>query len=320
MRFIADFTEDEAVVGHYLCKKKELLTSKTGKPYISLKLADKTGEIDGKIWEPAVNIGPFEAGDFVKAEARAVLFQQALQLKIARLRKSREDEYDKADYIPAAPRDINDMHKELMGFADGIKNPYISALIKVILVDDGVISSKIKEHGAAKSMHHAYMGGLLEHTLSVTRLCAFAAGHYERADADMLIACAMLHDVGKIYELTELPNIDYTDEGELLGHIAMTHELISRAAEKIPGFPPTLKTLIQHVLLAHHGQYAFGSPKLPKTLEAQILHSMDNLDAKAFMFCDAARRHKGPGEWLGWNKALEGNIRTSRWESAESVD
>lgn len=311
MKYIEDFREGETIVDHYLCKSKETLKSKAGKNYMSLKLMDKTGMIDAKIWELNNSIASFEAGDFIKVEGTVTVFQNEFQFRVTKLRKSAEGEYVKADYIPSTDKDIDSMYGQLIGYIETIDNGHIKTLLENIMLKHPEIQAKIKEHSAAKIMHHSYMGGLVEHTLSVVQISDFMSTRYKFVNRDILIACAMLHDIGKVFELSDFPENDYTDEGELLGHIVIISELVSAEADKIPDFPPKLKTLIKHCLLSHHGEYEYGSPKLPKTIEAFLLHCCDNLDAKVKMFTEILEKDKTLGAWAGYSRTLERNIRKS---------
>jgi 3'-5' exoribonuclease len=311
MRYIEDLREDEHLTEHYYCKQKQSFKTKAGKTYYSLRLQDKTGIIDAKIWELGNDIKNFEEGDFVKIDAVVSSYQDALQLKINRLRKSKEGEYDPLNYIPSTDKDVNIIHDEIMGYIKSMSNPFIRELTENILTKNNRIANAIKKHSAAKTMHHSYMGGLIEHTLSVAQICDFLAPRYKFVNRDMLVALAILHDLGKIYELSEFPENDYTDEGQLIGHIVIGYELIDKAAAEIKGFPDELKMLMKHCILAHHGEHEYGSPKQPKIIEAYILHLADNMDAKIKMFEEALSNDNSKGNWLGWQRLLERNIRKS---------
>ncbi len=316
MRYIKDFQEGESIVGHYFCKQKQMMKSKAGKSYMSLKLQDKTGIVDAKIWELHNEIKSFEENDFVKIDAVVNVYNNEYQLSIRRLRKSYEGEYNPIDYVPSSEYDIDTMYAELKDYIKTIKNSYIKQLLELFFVKDAEISKAFGSHSAAKSMHHSYMGGLLEHTLSVTKLCDFMSGHYG-ANRDILLATAMLHDIGKIYELSDFPNNDYTDEGQLLGHIVIGTEMITEKANQIEGFPTTLLNLIKHSILSHHGEYEYGSPKRPKTVEAFILHCADDTDAKLKMYQDAISMDNTQGYWVGYNKMLTRNIRKTEYNEKE---
>jgi len=311
MRFITDFRDGDVIIGHYLCKQKQMMTSKAGKAYISVILSDRTGSVDGKIWELNNAVQDFAEGEFIKVEGTVSLYQENLQLKITKLRRSGEGEYSPSDYVPATDKDIDVLYAKLTGFIDSIENPHIKLLAENIILGNERVSGALKSHSAAKTMHHSYLGGLLEHTVSVAETCEFVGARYKSVNMDILIASALLHDIGKVFELSPFPLNEYTDEGELVGHIVIGSELISAEAEKITGFPETLKNLLKHCMLAHHGEYEFGSPKLPKIIEAFILHACDNLDAKVKAFEESLIKDGTAGNWIGWNKMLARNLRKS---------
>ncbi|MDR1558392.1 MAG: HD domain-containing protein [Clostridiales bacterium] len=312
MRYIEDFKENDHIMDHYLCKQKQSLKTRTGKTYLSLKLQDKTGVIDGKVWEMNNDIQSFEEHDFIKIDGVVLTYQNDLQIKINRIRRSNQGEYDPANYIPRTEMDIDSLYKMLADMIKSINNYYIRELMENILIRNKDIASAFQGHSAAKNMHHSFFGGLIEHTASVAQICDFLCGRYKFVNRDLLIATAILHDLGKIYELSPFPDNDYTDEGQLLGHIVICSELISREADKITGFPPRLKTLLQHSILAHHGEYEYGSPKQPKTIEAFILHCADNMDAKIKMFEESLSTEIGQkGGWSGYVKTLSRNITRS---------
>ncbi len=311
MKYIEDFKEEEHVVEHYLCKQKQNLKTRGGKTYYSLKLQDKTGMIDAKIWELGNDIKAFEENDFIKIDAVVLAYQNELQLKISKVRKSLEGEYDPSDYIPCTDKDRNSLHGQILDYVDAISNPFVKQLLENILIGNEKISKEFSNHSAAKNMHHSYMGGLVEHTLSVVQICDFMSKRYKFVNRDILIATAILHDIGKVFELSSFPENDYTDDGELLGHIVIGAQLISNEADKIKGFPHELKSLLMHSILAHHGEYEFGSPKLPKTIEAFILHCADNMDAKIKMYEEIIQSNKTQSSWVGYQKMLQRNIRKS---------
>ena len=312
MKYIEELREGETITEHYLCKQKKLQKSKAGKNYVSLRLYDKTGTVDGKIWDITHLIGDFNEGDFIKVEAFVTSFNGDLQLNIRRLRRSETGEYDPKDYIPSSRYDIDSLYDEFVSFIDTVKTPYFKKLLENIYVDNKSLIQKFRAHSAAKSMHHSYMGGLVEHTLSVTKLCDFYAGNYkEYVNRDLLITAAMLHDLCKIYEISPFPENDYTDYGQLLGHIVMGSELVSKECAKIKDFPKEAELLLKHCIVSHHGEFDFGSPKLPSTLEAFLLYCADNTDAKANMFIEMSEKEKGAGPWIGYNHILGRNIRRS---------
>ena len=312
MRLISDFKENDHIIDHYLCKQKQILKTRTGKTYLSLRLQDKTGQIDGKVWEVSNDIQNFEEGDFIKVDGVVLTYQNEYQIKIMKIRRSMEGEYDPEDYIPRTDKDVDELYAQLTGYIKSLTNPFISALVERILIKNPDVDSAIKTHSAAKNMHHSYLGGLLEHIVSVTQICDYMSGRYENVNRDLLVATAMLHDIGKVYELSAFPENDYTDDGQLIGHIVIGAQLASDAAATIPGFPPELRSLIAHSILAHHGEYEFGSPKRPKTIEAFILHLADNMDAKVKMFSEYVKSDT-PGKWVGYNRVLGREIRRTEF-------
>lgn len=313
MRYIEDLKEDERIVAHYLCKAKQNMRSKTGKAYFSLKLQDKTGTIDAKIWEITGEIKAFEEGDFVKIDAGVTSYQGELQLKVIKIRRSQEGEYEPMDYIPCTTKDIPLMYEEVQSYISSVGNSHLRTLLETILIEDEHISKAFRSHSAARQMHHNYMGGLLEHTLCVTQICDFFAARHRHANRDILITAALLHDIAKIYEISPFPANNYTDEGQLIGHVSLGAQLIGEIAAKIDGFPRKLCVLLQHCILAHHGEYEYGSPKLPHTIEALILHMADNADAKIKMFEDMLENDT-PTPWVGFQKMFGRNIRRSTYD------
>ena len=236
MRYIETLKDGERISEVYLCKSKSTATTKAGKEYENVMLMDKTGQLDSKIWDPnSGGISDFDALDYVAVTGQVTSFNGALQLKIDRIRKADEGEYIESDYIPSSRFNIDDMYKELLQFAGSIKNTYISSLLKAFFVDDADFIRKFKSVAAGKSVHHGFAGGLLEHSLSVTRMCDKIASNYDFLNRDLLVACGMLHDCGKVRELAEFPKNDYTDEGNFLGHIVMGYEMVTQKMNQIEG-------------------------------------------------------------------------------------
>lgn len=314
MKYINELREGENIIEHYLCKSRQTMKSRNGKNYLSLKLQDKTGMVDAKVWDLNNDIQSFQENDFIKVDAFVTTFNNELQLNVKRIRRSREGEYDPADFVPSTDKNIDEMYNQLMGYIKTIKNPYLKKLLEEIFLRHPVISKEFKYHSAAKAMHHSFRGGLVEHTLSVTQLCDFLAPRYNYVNRDILVASAMLHDVGKVLELSDFPTNDYTDDGQLLGHLILGSELIRDAAAKIDGFPKRLESLMKHCMLSHHGEYEYGSPKLPSTPEAFLLHCADNLDAKTKMIEEALAADSTQGHWAGYNRMLQRNLSRSDFE------
>lgn len=314
MKYINELREGENIIEHYLCKSRQTMKSRNGKNYLSLKLQDKTGMVDAKVWDLNNDIQSFQENDFIKVDAFVTTFNNELQLNVKRIRRSREGEYDPADFVPSTDKNIDEMYDQLMGYIKTMKNPYLKKLLEEIFLRHPVISKEFKYHSAAKAMHHSFRGGLVEHTLSVTQLCDFLAPRYNYVNRDILVASAMLHDVGKVLELSDFPTNDYTDDGQLLGHLILGSELIRDAAAKIDGFPKRLESLMKHCMLSHHGEYEYGSPKLPSTPEAFLLHCADNLDAKTKMIEEALDSDSTQGHWAGYNRMLQRNLSRSDFE------
>ena len=314
MKYINELHEGENIIEHYLCKSRQTMKSRNGKNYLSLKLQDKTGMVDAKVWDLNNDIQSFQENDFIKVDAFVTTFNNELQLNVKRIRRSREGEYDPADFVPSTDKNIDEMYDQLMGYIKTMKNPYLKKLLEEIFLRHPVISKEFKYHSAAKAMHHSFRGGLMEHTLSVTQLCDFLAPRYNYVNRDILVASAMLHDVGKVLELSDFPTNDYTDDGQLLGHLILGSELIRDAAAKIDGFPKRLESLMKHCMLSHHGEYEYGSPKLPSTPEAFLLHCADNLDAKTKMIEEALAADSTQGHWAGYNRMLQRNLSRSDFE------
>ena len=310
MKYIESFREGERVSGIYLCKFRQSALTKAGKSYENLIFQDKTGTIDSKIWDPnSGGIEDFDAMDYVDIVADVTMFQGQPQLNVKRARKAREGEYNPADYLPVSSKDIEVMYKELLGFVAKVKDPYLSKLLKSLFVEDVEFAKAFKFSSAAKTVHHGFVGGLLEHTLSVTKLCEYYVNYYPMINADLLYTAAMCHDIGKVYELSPFPENDYTDEGQLLGHIMIGAEMVGDRIRDIPGFPIKLGNELKHCILAHHGELEYGSPKKPALLEAMALNLADNADAKMETMIEVLRAAGNNQGWLGYNRLLETNIR-----------
>jgi len=308
MRFIKDLQDNERVIEHYLCKKKELRESKVGKNFLSLKLQDKTGALEAKVWEITKDIQPFEEGDVIKVDGTLGSYNNEPQLKVFKLRRSTEGEYDMTDFIPTSQKDLGEMFAAISTMIKSVKNPHIKALLENIFKDEARMEL-FKSHSAAMHMHHSYMGGLLEHTLSVAETCVFLGARYKYVNQDLLLAGALLHDIGKIYELSALPQNEYTDDGQMLGHIIIGVEMVGAEIAKIEKFPHQLASLIKHCIIAHHGEYEFGSPKIPAIPEAMIIHFADNIDAKLTTFAEIYDKDTSPGQWTAFQKSLGRYVR-----------
>ena len=309
MKLISEMREGDIISDVYLCKTKQILKTKMGKTYYSLLLQDKSGTVDAKIWELNNAIGYFESMDYIRVEGQITVFQGANQLNIRRLRKAQEGEYIPADYMPCT--DVKAMQKELVEMIHRTKNPYLLKLAEKVFIEDKEFMKEFSQHSAAKSVHHGFMGGLLEHTVSVAKLCEYYCIQYPELNRDLLVMCALFHDIGKVEELSAFPQNDYTDEGQLVGHIVMGVIKLDKLIETIPGFPKKLANEVKHCILSHHGELEFGSPKKPALIEAIALSMADNTDAKLQTFREALKQEpKVEGsEWIGYQRLFESNIR-----------
>ena len=309
MNFISELREGENVSEVYLCKTKTQATTKAGKNYYSVILQDKTGVIDGKVWELNNGIEHFETMDFIRIEAQVTSFNNALQLNIKRRRRADEGEYNQEDYFPASKKDVKSMYEELLAVVDTVKEEHLNKILKMFFVEDEKFIKEFKNHSAAKSIHHGFIGGLLEHSLSVAKLCTYIADNYPIIKKDLLVTAALLHDIGKVNELSSFPENDYTDEGQFIGHIVMGTMMVDKKIKSIEGFPVVLGNELKHCILAHHGELEFGSPKKPALIEALALAHADNLDAKLETFKELIDSNNGKKDWLGYSKMFDANVR-----------
>ena len=311
MRFINTLHEGETIRNIYLCKGKRSAETRNGKPYDNLILQDKTGTLDGKVWDPnSGGIADYDEMDFIEVFGDVITYNNALQLNIRQIRKVADDEYNPADYMPTSEKNPEGMYRELMQYAGSIKNPYLQQVIDFYFVKDAHFIRQFKTHSAAKSVHHSFAGGLLEHTLSVVRFCDYLAANYPILSRDLLLTAAMCHDIGKVRELSDFPKNDYTDDGQLLGHIVIGVEMIADAIRQIPGFPPKLAGELKHCIIAHHGELEFGSPKKPAIPEAFALNFADLADARLQTLTEIFK-DKNTKDWLGYNRMFETNLRRS---------
>ena len=307
MRYINELREGDNVSEVYLCKVKNIAKTKAGKTYYSMILQDKTGVIDTKIWDLNNGIENFEQMDYIRVEGNVTSFQGSPQLNVRRLRKAREGEFAMEDYIPCSSKSIDGMFKELSSYVNHVQNIYLRQLL-VAFFGDKEFAAKFKAHSAAKTVHHGFSGGLLEHTLSVTRMCDYFATSYSILNRDLLLSSAILHDIGKVKELSDFPDNDYTDEGQLIGHIVIGVEMIDDAIRSIPDFPVKLAHELKHCIVAHHGELEYGSPKKPALAEAVALNMADSTDAKLQTLTELFKGKTGT-EWLGYNRLFESNLR-----------
>jgi 3'-5' exoribonuclease len=317
---LANFDEGKLFDGYFLVLAKQQRTTKTNKPYLNLILGDKTGQLEGRVWElsdPRI-AKDFERGDVVKARGSASRFEDRLQMKIDQLRVALPNEVDKSDLLPSTSCDVADLWRQLLGFVESFTNPDLKRLLTTMLADPAMAAA-YREAPAARLLHHAWLGGLLEHVISLLTLAERVATHYPLLDRDLLLTGVILHDIGKLRELTWETGFDYTVEGVLLGHIQIGTALVERAIDSLPNFPPRLKTLVLHMILSHHGKLEFGSPKLPMIPEALALSFLDDLDAKMQAmqgeFDKCIREGKPADEMTGKVWALDQRqlLNTKRW-------
>lgn len=279
-QFIAELKDRDTVDSPFMVKEKTLAVAKNGKPYMNLKLMDKSGEVDGKLWEHVDELDKvFTRGDFVHIRGTASLYMGKMQVVARDIRPLPEEAVDLSDFMPVSPVPLDQMLAELQQVTGSLTDPHLSALMKLFINDTQFMSGYCKAP-AAKGMHHVYLGGLLEHSLSVVRLVDAVVKLYPDLNRDLLVTGALLHDLGKVAELSYDRAFEYTDEGRLIGHISIGMEMLQERIGQLPGFPGDLAMLLKHMLLSHHGQYEYGSPKRPKTVEATILHYLDDMDSK----------------------------------------
>ena len=310
MKYIEQFREGMRISDVYLCKTRQHAVTKNGKEYASVVLQDKTGTIDSKIWDlSSPGIGSFEPLQYVYVDGDVTVFQGSNQLNIKRIRQADEGEYRESDYLPVSSRDITVMYRELTDLIKSVENPYLKQLASSFFIEDREFVKQFCFHSAAKSVHHGFVGGLLEHTLSVMKLCSYYAGAYPVLNRDLLLTAALFHDIGKIRELSAFPENDYTDDGQLLGHIVIGAEMVGERIRQIPGFPERTAVELKHCILAHHGELEYGSPKKPALIEALALNFADNTDAKLETMLEILKGAGDNNGWLGYSRLLETNVR-----------
>ena len=310
MKYLKELKEGDRVAAVYMVKHRSNAVTKNGKEYWNVTLQDKSGTLDAKVWDPnSQGIAEFDDKDYVEIIGDVTSFNGALQLNVKRTRVATEGEYDPADYLPMSDKNIDDMYGELLSMMEKTDNPYLKKLLHMFFVEDTDFVKAFKFSSAAKTVHHAFVGGLVEHTLSVARNCEFFALQYPRLNRDLLVTAAICHDIGKIHEISAFPENDYSDAGNLLGHIVMGSEMVSDKIRSIDGFPTVLANELKHCILSHHGELEFGSPKKPVLIEAVALSFADNLDAKMETFDELLDTAQNPNEWQGFNRLLESNVR-----------
>lgn len=303
--FIAQLEPDKSIISYFLVRTKELRTGqKSGKPYLQLELADRTGVIEARIFANVEALAEaFQPDDVVKVKGRVDFYNGKKQMVVDQIRTAKEDEYELGDFLPCTSKDIEQLYAELREHVAGVKNPWLRQLLEGV-IEDPEIAPRLKRAPAGKMMHHAYLGGLLEHIVSLCGLCRMIAPHYPEVDGDLLLAGAVLHDIGKLNELQYERAFSYTNEGLLLGHIVTGAELAGRAMDAIDGFPSNLKTLVKHIILSHHGELQFASPVVPKFPEAVLFHYLDQIDSKMAAMQETIMSGQSDEEWTGRNAAL----------------
>jgi 3'-5' exoribonuclease len=295
--------ENQVITSSFVVSSKQVRPRKTGELFLQLTLADRSGTIDAKMWDNvAEHINAFEQDDFVKAKGLVNRYNQKFQFTIHKLRKLEEDEVDFGDFLPTTKKNIDELWQTVAGFVDSFQNPHLQALVRAFIADEE-IARAYRTAPAAKTLHHAFIGGLLDHVVSLFRVCDLASRNYPQINRDLLLTGAFLHDIGKVHELAYSRSFGYTTRGQLLGHMIIELEMLQAKLAGLPDFPAELKTLLEHLIISHHGQYEFGSPKLPMFPEALMLHYLDDLDSKM----EAMRAHferEPEQEWTGYNSSM----------------
>jgi 3'-5' exoribonuclease len=307
--YVSELQANQAVNGVFLVQHKDVRQKKSGEPYLSMVLGDRTGDVDSKMWDNAAEaMGTFERGDFVRVKGLLQIFQNRPQLTVHKIQPVPESEADASDFFPASKRDRDEMFVEMRGWIAGVANPHLKGLLESIFADEE-IALAFRTAPAAKTVHHAWLGGLIEHVLSLCHLAKFTAAHYPGIDFDLLLAGVLLHDIGKIHELTYARGFGYSTEGQLLGHINIGVAMVREKLRLLPDFPPKLRDLLLHMILSHHGELEFGSPKVPLFAEALLLHHLDNLDSKMELARAAVEKDRLiEGEWTGYISPLDRSL------------
>lgn len=309
MKYIKDYKDGDRIFDIYFCKFKSSAVTKNGKNYDNVIIQDKTGTLDAKIWDPNnAGIADFDAMDYIEVYGDVTSFNGALQVNVKRVRKCGEGEYDEGEYMPVSSKNLDEMYEELLKIIGSIRNTYLKALLDKFFVEDEAFAARFRKASAAKSIHHGFIGGLLEHTLSVAKLCDYYCTAYPILNRDLLLTAAICHDIGKVHEISPFPTNDYTDAGQFLGHIVVGSEMVGKKAAEIPGFPEMLEMQLKHCILAHHGEFEYGSPKKPALIEAVALSHADDTDVKMETFTEILQSSQETG-WLGYNRLFESNLR-----------
>ena len=304
--YISDLEPNQIVQGTFLVSYKDVRQKKNGDPYLTVTLSDRTGDLEAKMWDNASEfLDVFERDNFVRVKGLLQIFQNRPQLTLHRIQPVPDSEIDTSDYFPVSKRDRGEMFREVQDWIAGMTDPYLKPLMEAIFGDES-IAVPFRDAPAAKTVHHAWIGGLIEHVLSMCRLAKFAAAHYPGIDFDLLLSGVLLHDLGKIRELSYTRSIAYTSPGQLLGHIVIGMGIVEEKLRQIPDFPPRLRELLLHMIISHHGELEFGSPKTPLFPEALLLHHLDNLDSKMECMRSLIETDKlVEGVWTAYSSALD---------------
>ena len=324
--FICDCSQQEnkTITSSFVVASKQVKAKKNGEPYLALVLADRTGQIEAKMWDNVDEfIDAFEQEDFLKIKGLINKYKNRFQLTIHKLRRMEEAEIDFTDYLPKTTKDIGELWRTLTEFVATFENPHLKALVELFM-SDAELAERYRNAPAAKTLHHAYIGGLLDHVVSLFRSCDLICRNYPQVNRDLLLTGAFLHDIGKLQELTYNRAFSYTTRGQLLGHMIIELEMLQTKLAKLPDFPAELKTLLEHLIISHHGQYDFGSPKLPMFPEALMLHYLDDLDSKMeAMRAHFEREADLGGPWTGYNTSLGRPLLDSKkfmaWEKTPAT-
>ena len=297
--------ENKIITSNFVVVAKQIKPKKTGEPYLALTLGDRSGQLEAKMWDNVEEVlTVFEQDDFLKIKGLVSKYKNRFQLTIHKLRKLGDSEIEFADYLPKTTRDIDELWRSLSEFVGSFQNAHLQALVRAFMADPE-IAAAYRNAPAAKTLHHAYIGGLLDHVVSLFRSCDLICRNYPLVNRDLLLTGVFLHDIGKIYELTYNRSFSYTTRGQLLGHMVIELEMLQAKLALVPGFPNELKTLLEHLIISHHGEYEFGSPKLPMFPEALLLHYMDDLDSKMeAMRAHFEREAEIEGAWTSYNASL----------------
>jgi len=297
--------ENKVITSCFVVVSKQIKPKKSGEPYLALTLGDRSGQLEAKMWDNVEEVlNAFEQDDFLKVKGLINKYKNRFQLTIHKLRKLGESEIDFADYLPKTTKNIDELWQTLAVYVVSFQNPYLRSLLQAFMADPE-IASAYRNAPAAKTLHHAYIGGLLDHVVSLFRSCELICQNYPQINRDLLLAGAFLHDIGKIHELTYNRSFSYTTRGQLLGHMVIELEMLQAKVVLIPGFPAELKTMLEHLIISHHGQYEFGSPKLPMFPEALVLHYLDDLDSKMeAMRAHFEREADLESPWTSYNASL----------------